>query len=72
MDRSKMATVTSVPAGRVPYTLALSAHLSSPQPISKVESNCALEPLVYLNADKTQATVWYAVGVRGHECLSEE
>ena len=64
MDSSKMATV--------PDTLALSAHLSSPQPISKVESNCALEPLVYLNADKTQATVWYAVGVRGHECLSEE
>ncbi|XP_031432648.1 von Willebrand factor A domain-containing protein 5A-like isoform X2 [Clupea harengus] len=62
MDRSKMATVTSVPAGMVPYTLALSAHLSSPQPISKVESNCALEPLVYLNADKTQATVSLSSG----------
>ncbi|KAL2096464.1 hypothetical protein ACEWY4_008612 [Coilia grayii] len=57
MDSSKMATVTSVPAGVVPYTLALSAHLSSPQPVSKVESNCPLEPLEYLNPDKTEAKV---------------
>ncbi|XP_048121054.1 von Willebrand factor A domain-containing protein 5A-like isoform X3 [Alosa alosa] len=62
MDRSQMATVTSVPAGTVPYTLALSAHLSSPQPISKVESNCDLEPLAYLNPDKTQATVSLSPG----------
>ncbi|XP_062384675.1 von Willebrand factor A domain-containing protein 5A-like [Sardina pilchardus] len=62
MDRSQMATVTSVPAGTVPYTLALSAQLSSPQPISKVESNCALEPLAYLSPDKTQATVSLSPG----------
>ncbi|KAG5269112.1 hypothetical protein AALO_G00198420 [Alosa alosa] len=62
MDRSQMATVTSVPAGTVPYTLALSARLSSPQPISKVESNCDLEPLAYLNPDKTQATVSLSPG----------
>ncbi|XP_062408528.1 von Willebrand factor A domain-containing protein 5A-like isoform X2 [Sardina pilchardus] len=62
MDRSQMATVTSVPAGTVPYTLALSAQLSSPQSISKVESNCHLEPLAYLNPDKTQATVSLSPG----------
>ncbi|XP_062408723.1 von Willebrand factor A domain-containing protein 5A-like isoform X2 [Sardina pilchardus] len=62
MDRSQMATVTSVPADTVPYTLALSAQLSSPQPISKVESNCHLEPLAYLNPDKTQATVSLSPG----------
>ncbi|CAB1334434.1 unnamed protein product, partial [Coregonus sp. 'balchen'] len=37
----------------------LSAHVSSPHPISKVESNC---PLNYLNTEKTQATVSLAAG----------
>nr|XP_055047546.1 von Willebrand factor A domain-containing protein 5A-like isoform X1 [Misgurnus anguillicaudatus] len=41
----------------VPYTLTLSVHVSSPNPISKLESNCTLDPLVFLNSDHTQATV---------------
>ncbi|XP_063061446.1 von Willebrand factor A domain-containing protein 5A-like isoform X1 [Engraulis encrasicolus] len=62
VDQSQMATITSVPADAVPYTLAVRAHLSSPQPISKVESNCSLEPLEYLNSDKTGAKVSLSSG----------
>ncbi|XP_051978636.1 von Willebrand factor A domain-containing protein 5A-like [Xyrauchen texanus] len=43
--------------GSVPYTLTLSVHVSSPNPISKIESNCTLDPLVFLNSDHTHATV---------------
>ncbi|XP_026094353.1 von Willebrand factor A domain-containing protein 5A-like isoform X2 [Carassius auratus] len=43
--------------GAVPYTLTLSVHVSSPKPISKLESNCSLDPLVFLQSDHTQATV---------------
>ncbi|XP_059402299.1 von Willebrand factor A domain-containing protein 5A-like [Carassius carassius] len=43
--------------GAVPYTLILSVHVSSPKPISKLESNCSLDPLVFLQSDHTQATV---------------
>ncbi|XP_042343236.1 von Willebrand factor A domain-containing protein 5A-like isoform X2 [Plectropomus leopardus] len=49
--------VTSVPASLVPYSLSFSARVSSPRPVSKVESNCSLEPLQYLNTEQTQATV---------------
>ncbi|XP_055736581.1 von Willebrand factor A domain-containing protein 5A-like isoform X1 [Salvelinus fontinalis] len=56
------AQVSSVPAGSVPYSLSLSAHVSSPHPISRVESNCPLDPLNYLNTEKTQATVSLAAG----------
>ncbi|XP_038146415.1 von Willebrand factor A domain-containing protein 5A-like isoform X2 [Cyprinodon tularosa] len=48
--------VTSVPAFMVPYSLSFSARVSSPRPVSKVESNSSLEPLQYLSADQTQAT----------------
>ncbi|XP_056595287.1 von Willebrand factor A domain-containing protein 5A-like isoform X2 [Triplophysa dalaica] len=41
----------------VPYTLTLSVHVSSPNPISKLESKCTLDPLVFLNSDHTLATV---------------
>uniref|UniRef100_I3JSD2 VIT domain-containing protein n=1 Tax=Oreochromis niloticus TaxID=8128 RepID=I3JSD2_ORENI len=54
--------VTSAPASLVPYSLCFSARVSSPRPISKVESNCSLEPLQYLNTDQTQATVKLAAG----------
>ncbi|XP_007566801.1 von Willebrand factor A domain-containing protein 5A-like isoform X1 [Poecilia formosa] len=54
--------VTSVPASLVPYSLSFSARVSSPHPISKIESSCPLEPLQYLNADQTQATVKLATG----------
>uniref|UniRef100_A0A8C1A553 von Willebrand factor A domain-containing protein 5A-like n=1 Tax=Cyprinus carpio carpio TaxID=630221 RepID=A0A8C1A553_CYPCA len=43
--------------GSVPYTLSLSVHVSSPKPISKLESSCSLDPLVFLHSDHTQATV---------------
>lgn len=49
--------VTSVPAFMVPYSLSFSARVSSHRPVSKVESNSPLEPLKYLSADQTQATV---------------
>uniref|UniRef100_A0A3P9BJ67 von Willebrand factor A domain-containing protein 5A n=1 Tax=Maylandia zebra TaxID=106582 RepID=A0A3P9BJ67_9CICH len=54
--------VTSVPVSLVPYSLSFSARVSSPRPISKVESNCSLDPLQYLNTDQTQATVKLAAG----------
>ncbi|XP_047450913.1 von Willebrand factor A domain-containing protein 5A-like isoform X2 [Mugil cephalus] len=54
--------VTSVPASLVPYSLSFSARLSSPRPISKVESSCSLDPLQYLNTDQTQATIKLAAG----------
>nr|XP_046246259.1 von Willebrand factor A domain-containing protein 5A-like isoform X2 [Scatophagus argus] len=54
--------VTSVPASLVPYTLAFSARVSSPRPVSKVESSCSLDPLQYLNTEQTQATVKLAAG----------
>ncbi|XP_076592040.1 von Willebrand factor A domain-containing protein 5A-like isoform X3 [Chaetodon auriga] len=54
--------VTSVPASLVPYSLSFSARVSSPRPVSKVESNCSLDPLQYLNTEQTQATVKLASG----------
>ncbi|KAM6945990.1 von Willebrand factor A domain-containing protein 5A-like, partial [Aplochiton taeniatus] len=56
------AKVTSVPASAVPYSLCVSANISSPRPICKVESNCPLEPLKHLNTEQTQATVSLAAG----------
>uniref|UniRef100_A0A3Q2NNB8 VIT domain-containing protein n=1 Tax=Fundulus heteroclitus TaxID=8078 RepID=A0A3Q2NNB8_FUNHE len=55
------------PASLVPYSLSFSARVSSPRPISKVESNCSLEPLEYLNADQTQATVGRELMAAGHK-----
>ncbi|XP_071351860.1 von Willebrand factor A domain-containing protein 5A-like isoform X1 [Trachinotus anak] len=54
--------VTSVPASLVPYSLSFSARVSSPRPVSKVESNCSLDPLQYVNTEQTQATVKLAAG----------
>ncbi|KAG7223108.1 hypothetical protein INR49_015867 [Caranx melampygus] len=54
--------VTSVPASLVPYNLSFSARVSSPRPVSKVESNCSLDPVQYLNTEQTQATVKLAAG----------
>uniref|UniRef100_A0A8C2JLJ9 VIT domain-containing protein n=1 Tax=Cyprinus carpio TaxID=7962 RepID=A0A8C2JLJ9_CYPCA len=47
----------TISSGAVPYTLTLSVHVSSPKPISKLESSCSLDPLVFLHSDHTQATV---------------
>ncbi|XP_028275984.1 von Willebrand factor A domain-containing protein 5A-like isoform X2 [Parambassis ranga] len=54
--------VTSVPASLVPYSLSLSARVSSARPVSKVESSCSLDPLQYLNTDQTQATIKLSAG----------
>ncbi|XP_051546245.1 von Willebrand factor A domain-containing protein 5A-like [Myxocyprinus asiaticus] len=51
-----VSEISSV-CGSVPYTLTLSVHVSSPNPISKLESNCTLDPLVFLNSDHTYAMV---------------
>uniref|UniRef100_A0AAZ3Q3Z9 von Willebrand factor A domain-containing protein 5A-like n=1 Tax=Oncorhynchus tshawytscha TaxID=74940 RepID=A0AAZ3Q3Z9_ONCTS len=56
------ALVSSVPTGSVPYSLSLSARVSSLHPICRIESNCPLDPLNYLNTEKTQATVSLAAG----------
>ncbi|CAL8238084.1 unnamed protein product, partial [Merluccius merluccius] len=53
---------TSVPASLVPYSLSLSASVCSPRHITKVESNCSLDPVQYLNQQQTQATVKLASG----------
>uniref|UniRef100_A0A668U8Q0 VIT domain-containing protein n=1 Tax=Oreochromis aureus TaxID=47969 RepID=A0A668U8Q0_OREAU len=62
LDQKLLSHVTSVPASLVPYSLSFSARVSSPRPVSKVESNCSLDPLQYLNTDQTQATVKLAAG----------
>ncbi|XP_055049199.2 von Willebrand factor A domain-containing protein 5A isoform X1 [Misgurnus anguillicaudatus] len=43
--------------GGIPYTLSLNVDVMSSNPISKVESSCTLDPLVFLNSDHTQAKV---------------
>uniref|UniRef100_A0A3B4DFX3 VIT domain-containing protein n=1 Tax=Pygocentrus nattereri TaxID=42514 RepID=A0A3B4DFX3_PYGNA len=53
--------IKSSPAG-VPYSLSLTAHVSSPNPIIKVESKCSLEPLVFISADHTNAKVSLSAG----------
>ncbi|XP_033953721.1 von Willebrand factor A domain-containing protein 5A-like [Pseudochaenichthys georgianus] len=54
--------VTSVPASLVPYSLFFSAQVSSPRPVSRVESNCRMDPLKYLNTEQSQAMVKLAAG----------
>ncbi|KAF4094842.1 hypothetical protein G5714_023920 [Onychostoma macrolepis] len=48
---SAAGIVSEISSGAVPYTLTLSVHVSSPKPISKLESNCTLDPLLFLHAD---------------------
>ncbi|XP_074536408.1 von Willebrand factor A domain-containing protein 5A-like [Halichoeres trimaculatus] len=54
--------VTSCPASLVPYTLSFSAQVSSPHSVSRIESNCSLDPLQYLNSEQTKATITLAAG----------
>uniref|UniRef100_A0A3P9I8W4 VIT domain-containing protein n=1 Tax=Oryzias latipes TaxID=8090 RepID=A0A3P9I8W4_ORYLA len=49
-------------SSEIPYSLSFSARVSSPRPVSKVESSCSLEPLQYLNTDHTEAAVKLAAG----------
>ncbi|KAG9280765.1 von Willebrand factor A domain-containing protein 5A-like isoform X9 [Astyanax mexicanus] len=45
----------------IPYSLSFTATVSSPNPIAKIESKCALEPLVF-NTDRTNAKVSLSAG----------
>ncbi|XP_041662597.1 von Willebrand factor A domain-containing protein 5A-like isoform X2 [Cheilinus undulatus] len=54
--------VTSIPSTEIPYTLSFCARVSSPRPVVKIESNCSLDPLQYLNKEQTQATTKLAAG----------
>ncbi|XP_017562215.1 von Willebrand factor A domain-containing protein 5A-like isoform X1 [Pygocentrus nattereri] len=56
-----VSEITSSSAG-VPYSLSLTVHVSSPNPITKVESKCPLEPLMLLTADHTNAKVSLSAG----------
>ncbi|XP_058263693.1 von Willebrand factor A domain-containing protein 5A-like isoform X2 [Hemibagrus wyckioides] len=51
-----VSDITSSSTG-IPYSLSFTAHISSPNPITKVESKCPLEPLMFLNTDHTKAKV---------------
>ncbi|KAF5908291.1 von Willebrand factor A domain-containing protein 5A-like isoform X1, partial [Clarias magur] len=56
-----VSEITSSSAG-VPYSLSFTAHVSSPNPIAKVESKCPLEPLTFLNTEHTKAKVSLTAG----------
>ncbi|XP_049339519.1 von Willebrand factor A domain-containing protein 5A isoform X12 [Astyanax mexicanus] len=62
IDSANVPQVKGVPSRLVPYTLSLSVVITSPIPISKVESNCSLGPLTYLNTAHTQAKVSLSPG----------
>uniref|UniRef100_A0A8C2ZQG8 von Willebrand factor A domain containing 5A n=1 Tax=Cyclopterus lumpus TaxID=8103 RepID=A0A8C2ZQG8_CYCLU len=55
--KTKLTTPVHTEASLVPYSLSFSARVSSPRPVSKVESNCPLDPLQYLNTEQTQTTL---------------
>ncbi|KAK9963876.1 hypothetical protein ABG768_007034, partial [Culter alburnus] len=48
----------------IPYTLSLSVEVRSSDRISRLESNCPLDPLVFLDSDHTHATVNLSAGHR--------
>ncbi|XP_053541503.1 von Willebrand factor A domain-containing protein 5A isoform X2 [Ictalurus punctatus] len=56
-----VSEITSSSSG-IPYSLSFTAHVSSPNPITKVESKCPLEPLMFLNTDHTNAKVSLCAG----------
>ncbi|XP_066540846.1 von Willebrand factor A domain-containing protein 5A-like isoform X2 [Hoplias malabaricus] len=62
MDLSPVTEVTAVAASLVPYTLSLRVHIISTLSVSKVESNCSLEQLIYLTTDHTEAEVSLSPG----------
>ncbi|KAK3558298.1 hypothetical protein QTP86_014684 [Hemibagrus guttatus] len=49
-----VSEITSSSTG-IPYSLSFTAQISSPNPITKVESKCPLDPLMFLNTDHTKA-----------------
>ncbi|XP_048015796.1 von Willebrand factor A domain-containing protein 5A-like isoform X2 [Megalobrama amblycephala] len=46
----------------IPYTLSLTVDVRSSDRISRLESSCPLDPLVFLNSDHTHATVNLSAG----------
>nr|XP_015223401.1 PREDICTED: von Willebrand factor A domain-containing protein 5A-like isoform X3 [Lepisosteus oculatus] len=48
--------------GSVPYSLSLSAHITSPSAIDRVQCSCPISPLEYLTQDKTQAKLSLSPG----------
>uniref|UniRef100_A0A8C6WRX5 VIT domain-containing protein n=1 Tax=Neogobius melanostomus TaxID=47308 RepID=A0A8C6WRX5_9GOBI len=58
----QISLVTSVPSSLVPYDLSFLARVQSARLISKVESNCTMDPLEYLSQDQTAASVKLAAG----------
>ncbi|KAL0154342.1 hypothetical protein M9458_050308 [Cirrhinus mrigala] len=48
----------------IPYTLSLSVNVRSSDRISRLESSCPLDPLEFLNAQHTHATVNLSAGHR--------
>ncbi|XP_047675500.1 von Willebrand factor A domain-containing protein 5A-like isoform X4 [Tachysurus fulvidraco] len=56
-----VSEITSSSTG-IPYSLSFTAHINSPNPITKVESKCPLEPLMFLNTDHTKAKVSLGAG----------
>ncbi|XP_078003037.1 von Willebrand factor A domain-containing protein 5A-like isoform X2 [Phascolarctos cinereus] len=54
--------VPRVPGKELPYTFSVSASVCSPHGIEKVQSNCPLSPLQYLEDDKKVAQVSLAEG----------
>ncbi|XP_053331884.1 von Willebrand factor A domain-containing protein 5A-like isoform X1 [Clarias gariepinus] len=56
-----VSEITSSSTG-VSYSLSFTAHVSSPNPITKVESKCPLEPLTFLNTEHTKAKVSLSAG----------
>ncbi|XP_069852172.1 von Willebrand factor A domain-containing protein 5A-like isoform X1 [Dipodomys merriami] len=52
------------PLEQLPYTLSMCATLSSQLGIQRVQSNCALSPILFLGQDKTRAQVSLAEGHR--------
>ncbi|KAK9952819.1 hypothetical protein ABG768_018625 [Culter alburnus] len=65
---SPAASAASVPevssACVIPYTLSLSVDVRSSDRISRLESSCPLDPLVFLHPDHTHATVNLSAGHR--------
>ncbi|XP_062849562.1 von Willebrand factor A domain-containing protein 5A-like isoform X2 [Trichomycterus rosablanca] len=57
-----VSEITSTPSGGVPYSLSFTVHVNSPNPITKIESKCSLEPLEFLNTDHTKAKVTLSAG----------
>ncbi|XP_059807500.1 von Willebrand factor A domain-containing protein 5A-like isoform X8 [Hypanus sabinus] len=56
-------TQASAPTDKPLYTLELEAHFHSPHGISRIQSNCQVTPVEFLNPDKTSAKLSL---VKGH------